>query len=204
MKLKKEQLIVLLVNLFALLGFVTIYLSRKNYEFLIYVGVIIFFLALILFTINRVNYPIRVLWGLTVWSILHMSGGSVYIGETRLYELMLLPIVGEPYHILKYDQFVHAFGFAVTTLVMYELVKPLLIQPLKKWTALSIVLVMAGLGAGALNEIVEFFTVVVSPSTGVGGYENTALDLVANLVGAIFAMIYIVKSEKNKLNKANS
>lgn len=195
MKLKKEQLIILGVNVLALLIFTSIYIYRQNYEFLIYVGVIIFFLTLILFTFNKVNYPSGVLWGLTIWSLLHMGGGTIFIAGTRLYELMLLPIVGDPYYILKYDQFVHAFGFGVTTLIVYELLKPSLKQPIEKWTSLSIVVVMAGLGAGALNEIIEFFTVVVSPSTGVGGYENTALDLVSNLIGAIIAMIYIKKNK---------
>ena len=59
------------------------------------------------------------------------------------------------------------------------------------WTALSVVVVMAGLGVGALNEIVEFAATVVMPETGVGGYINTSLDLVADLIGALAALIYI-------------
>jgi putative membrane protein len=45
------------------------------------------------------------------------------------------------------------------------------------------------MGLGALNEIVEFAAVVASPSTGVGGYYNTALDLVFNGLGATLAVI---------------
>jgi putative membrane protein len=104
---------------------------------------------------------------------------------------MLLPIVGDPYHIFKYDQFVHIVGFGTATLAMYYLLKPLLREDLKKWTALSIVVVMAGLGVGALNEIVEFAATVLVPETGVGGYINTSLDLVADLIGAIIALFYI-------------
>ena len=65
----------------------------------------------------------------------------------------------------------------------------------KLFFAISIVVVLAGLGAGALNEIIEFFITVMLQNTGVGGYENTALDLVFNLLGAIGAMIYIRKKE---------
>jgi uncharacterized membrane protein YjdF len=82
-------------------------------------------------------------------------------------------------------------GFGVATFVMYLLIKPLLIDNIKGWTALSIVVVMAGLGVGALNEIVEFAATVLVPETGVGGYINTSLDLVADLVGAIGALIFI-------------
>ena len=57
---------------------------------------------------------------------------------------------------------------------------------------------MAGLGVGAFNEIIEFFATVIIPETGVGGYENTSLDLISNLIGAIIAMSYIKIKEKNK------
>ena len=74
---------------------------------------------------------------------------------------------------------------------MYVIIKPHLKKNLDKWTALSIVIIMAGLGVGALNEIVEFTAVVLAPETGVGGYNNTSLDLVSDLIGAILAMGYI-------------
>ncbi len=50
---------------------------------------------------------------------------------------------------------------------------------------------MAGLGMGALNEVVEFIAAEIVPDSGVGGYENTALDLCADLVGAFAGLIYI-------------
>ena len=110
---------------------------------------------------------------------------------------MIFPIVGDPYNIFKFDQFVHIVGFWVATLVAYYLLKPLLKKDLKRWVVLSIIIVMAGLGMGALNEIVEFIATVLVPETGVGGYENTSLDLVADLIGAIGAMTYIQIKEKN-------
>jgi len=53
----------------------------------------------------------------------------------------------------------------------------------------------AGLGLGALNEIVEFIITVVVQSTGVGSYVNNALDLVFNFVGALIAFWYVRKRE---------
>ena len=52
-------------------------------------------------------------------------------------------------------------------------------------------IVLGGMGIGALNEIIEFAAVVIFGQTGVGGYWNTALDLVFNLLGAIAATIFI-------------
>lgn len=195
MLIKKSQIPILAINAIALAIFIIIFLSRENYEFLIYIGVIVFFLLLIIFTNKKVNYPNDLLWGLTTWSILHMIGGGIFIGGKTVYSLILLPVVGEPYNIFKYDQLVHFIGFGIATLLMYHLLKSSL-QKKKSWVSLSIVVVMAGLGVGALNEIIEFIATVIMPETGVGGYENTAIDLVANLFGAIIAMIYIKKSNK--------
>lgn len=196
MYLRKGQLPIFIVNIAALLIFAFIFAKRKNYEFMIYIGVIIFFLFLILHTNKKISYPNGVLWGLTFWSILHMSGGGIYINGKKLYTLMLYPLVGEPYLIFKFDQFVHIVGFFAATLVVYHLIKPKLIKD-HKWAALSIVVVMAGFGLGALNEVVEFIATVITPETGVGGYENTALDLVSNLIGAVLAMVYIYNREGN-------
>ncbi|MBF8270367.1 MAG: DUF2238 protein [Gammaproteobacteria bacterium] len=46
--LKKGQLPILLVNAIALTAFSILFITRQNYEFLLYIGVIIFFLGLIL------------------------------------------------------------------------------------------------------------------------------------------------------------
>lgn len=194
MFIKKGQGLILLVNALALAAFAVLFASRKNYEFLLYIGVIVFFLVVILATNRRVEYPNSVLWGLTAWALLHMSGGGLYIRGTKLYEIILIPI-SRSYSIFRYDQFVHIVGFGVATLVMYHLLKPLLRNDLKGRVALSIVVVMAGLGVGALNEIVEFLATVLVPETGVGGYTNTALDLVSDLVGAVAAMLLIYRQK---------
>ena len=202
MLIKKGQKPIIVVNIIAVIIFSFIFLSHKNYEFIIYIGVILFFMFLILKTNKKINYPNNVLWALTIWSVLHMAGGGIRIGDGVLYGMMVYPFVGEPYSILKFDQIVHAYGFAVATLVVYHLLKPNLVKNFG-WVRVAIVVAMAGFGLGALNEVVEFFATVVVPETGVGGYENTALDLVANLIGAVGAMAYIIISKKNKKNAKN-
>lgn len=191
MIIKKEQKPILIVLLSALVVFCFIFISKQNYEFLIYVGIIFIFGAIVISTDRKVNYPSGLLWWLTIWAILHMAGGGIFIGGSRLYEIILIPIIGAPYNIFKYDQLVHIIGFGAATLLMYQLLRPFLKETIRKTAALMIVIIMAGLGVGATNEIIEFIATVIAPETGVGGYENTALDLVSNLIGAIIATVYI-------------
>jgi len=188
--MKKEHKVLLVINLALIFGFGSLFLSRANYEFLIYVGVIVFFLCLIGISLKKVNYTLGSLIGLTVWSALHLAGGGITIGDGRLYDVMLIQL-SETYPVFRYDQFVHIWGFGVSTLVAYSLLEDALKKPVKKHIALGIVLVMAGLGIGALNEILEFVVTIFVPQSGVGGYLNTSLDLCANLIGAVLAMFYI-------------
>ena len=191
LSVRKEQIPVLIVNVIVLAIFMIIFSSRQNWEFVAYIGVIAFFLLVILLTNHKVHYPNIILWGLTLWAFMHMSGGGIRIGEGILYNLIIFPL-STTYSILRYDQVVHMVGFGVATLLMYYLIKPILHpEHSARWVIFSIVIVMAGLGVGALNEIIEFLMTVILPETGVGGYVNTSLDLVSDLIGAIIAVIYI-------------
>jgi len=141
------------------------------------------------------KFPSYILWGMTGWSLLHMAGGGIFIKGVKLYATMLITLVGEPYNILKYDQFVHAYGFAIATMIVFALLKPSLSRLGTRNIPIIIVLLAGGLGFGALNEIIEFFAVVIAPSTGVGGYYNTALDLVFNAIGSGMAVVFIYFKE---------
>lgn len=187
MLIRKDQFPILITIVVMLLVFSVYYFVIKNYEFIMYIFVIVFFLVLILFTNNKVNYSNTSLWGLTIWGTLHMAGGGIPVKGDVLYKLILIPITES---IFRYDQFVHIIGFGVATLIMFELLKPKL-KPIKYWTAISIVVVMAGLGIGAVNEIIEYVATLLAPETGVGGYDNTLLDLISDLIGALFALFVI-------------
>ncbi len=187
---RKGQLAILIVNLLALAVFSVHFWMKANYEFIMYIGVITFFLIVFIATNSKVYYPNGLLWGLTLWALMHLSGGALYFNGTLLYSIMLIPL-SEKLPIFRYDQLVHIIGFGVSTMVMFYILKPLLKPKLDGFWALSIVLIMAGLGVGALNEIVEFLATLLIAETGVGGYINTALDLVADLIGAILAMFVI-------------
>lgn len=179
------------------LGYIAIFglwaVAERNYEFLFYVSIVVFLILLLLFKYKRLGLSTGAMWLLSIWGLLHMMGGNIPIGDSVLYNLQLIPVL------LKYDQFVHAFGFGSTTIVGWQLLRPCLKEKFN-WTTISIILVMIGMGAGALNEILEFIATVTIPETNVGGYYNTALDMVFNMIGAIIAVLYLTKKQK-KLDK---
>ena len=191
MILKKGQLAILIVNLISIISFGIFYLSKRNYEFVLYVAIIIFLFGLILMTNKKSNLSNFTLWGLTIWAFFHMAGGSFTYNGAIWYKQILIDLVNNSnFIILRYDQAIHAFGFFVATLVGYEMLKPSLDKK-ANWTILSFLLVLIGMGFGVINELLEFFAVVIMPETGVGGYNNTLLDLTFNTIGAIGAVILL-------------
>jgi hypothetical protein len=190
MRLRKGQLPILISILCALAVFSVHFVTRKNYEFIIYVGVIFVFLVILIVTNEKVYIPNSVLWALVLWAVMHMAGGSVHINGTLLYKMMIISL-SERYPVFRYDQLVHIIGFGVATIALFYLLKPLLRPDVKGWTALSVILVAAGLGVGTFNEIVEFLVSSSVPESNVGGYINTCLDSVSDLIGATLATVVI-------------
>ncbi len=186
-----QKWFLIIFNLAYVLGFGAYYLLSGNYEFVWYVAVLVFFFILVLATWHRAKFDTVILWGLSIWGLLHMAGGGLKVGDGVLYSLHLIPIIGSgDAYILKFDQVVHFFGFFVSTLVVYHLLKPYL-NSQANWKVVYPLIIAAGMGLGVLNEIVEFMAVVIFPNTGVGGYYNTAIDLIFNTFGAIAAAFFI-------------
>lgn len=110
------------------------------------------------------------LWCLAIWGAAHMAGGVVpFSGGRTLYNVWLLPS-----HLLRYDQAVHAFGFGAATVACGVVLRTWL-PPGLLHAGPAVLIVLAGLGVGAVNEIVEFFATLAMPNTNVGGYQNTGL-----------------------------
>lgn len=167
-------------------------LLQRNGEFLIYSSTIIVLMIIIHKTDSIFNFSKLGLWGFNAWLGLHIIGGFASIGGTRMYDFVLLNIIGDPYNIFKYDQFVHIFCYVVMGLLMHDVVVKYAKKNASK-LAISVIAILAATGIGGLNEIIEFSAVVFMESNGVGGYFNTALDLVANLLGAIISSVYWIK-----------
>lgn len=187
--LEKKHIPLLAFNIGVILFFGSKFLFPLNYEFLIYIGVIIVFLLVILFTNKSMKYNTVLLWCLSIWAFLHMAGGWLSYNGVIWYQQILIPI-SEYYSVLRYDQAIHAFGFFTATLLSYEILKTKLKTPSINF-GLGLVLVMAGCWFGAFNEIIEFIVDQSLPESGVGGYINTSLDLISNFVWSVVAVIFI-------------
>ncbi len=167
-------------------------IQSSNIEFIYYIGVVLI-LALVVIAVHlRVKLSRGVIWALSIWGLLHMIGGLVPVPEGFLYDgensvfysLWIIP------EILKYDHVIHVYGFAVATWVCWEALRTTL--KVKKPTAgVLFAVALMGIGLGAVNEVVEFFAVLLIPNTNVGGYINTGWDMVSNGVGAVISVIMI-------------
>jgi hypothetical protein len=178
-------------------------LVRGNREFLFYIAVMLVLAGCVGLVHRRVNLTRGVLWALSLWGLAHMSGGLFPVpagwpvsGQHRvLYSLWLIP------GWLKFDQVVHAYGFGVTTWVCWQGMRAALAgvgRSVRPTFGLMVLAAAAGLGFGALNEVVEFAATLLVPETNVGGYANTGWDLVANLVGATVAATLIFLFEPTR------
>ncbi len=183
------------------LGYIvaSVYSSMRsgNREFVFYIVVMAVLIAVIMLVHRRVGLSGPLLWALSVWGMLHMAGGLLPIpktladsdGQSVLYSLWLIP--GR----LKYDQVVHAYGFGVTTWLCWHVLRRTLRgqdgRAPQPTFGMLVLCGAAGMGFGALNEVIEFAAVLTIPNTNVGGYENTGWDLVSNLAGAVLAGVVI-------------
>ena len=197
MTLERGHWFILLFTLAYVLAYTIFYISIKNFEFLWYIFVLVFFFALIFFTLKKTKFDYLILWGLSIWGLLHLSGGGLIVNGDVLYNLQLINLfnVGDT-SILKFDQFVHVFGFFITALVAFHLLKEQ-IKGKPNWTLVYIASALISMGLGVVNETVEFIATISIEQVNVGGYYNTSLDLIANAVGAFLA-IFFMRLRKNK------
>lgn len=183
MKLTRGQWILALFTALYLIIYAFYYVSTNNYEFLLYIGVVVI-LALVIFVTVFRKLDIIALWGLSIWGLLHMLGGSLRVGDGVLYAYRIIPIIqGEgQFFVLKMDQVIHFYGFLVSAIVVYQLIQ----DHIGKNVKLAIFIAWIGaMGLGALNEVVEFVAFVILDKTGVGDVYNTGLDLIFNMFGAL-------------------
>jgi hypothetical protein len=181
-----------IANIVILAVFTIWFLFKGNYEFLLYtvtIGILIYIIAR---TDKIFNYTTVAKWGFVVWLFSHFAGGAFYFNGLRLYDTVLIPILGDPFFILKYDQVMHMLSYVVLTSFAYSMISSFADKKAKSWL-IVVTAFLAGMGISALNEIIEFSTVVFFNSTGVGGYYNNALDLIFNAIGAAIAVAFMHK-----------
>ena len=200
MHLKKGEWFIVFFNLAYVLAFIFYYTSIENYEFLIYILVLVIIGIIILTTLKVSKFDYLALWGLSIWGLLHMMGGGIKINGQTLYSLRLIDIVdnGGQFYILKMDQLVHFYGFMIAAIVVYQLLK-LKFQGIDKSKLAIFIAWIGSMGLGALNEVVEFIAFISLEKTGVGDLYNTGLDLVFNMIGALVGAFVASAWEKRRL-----
>ncbi|HEX2028758.1 MAG TPA: DUF2238 domain-containing protein, partial [Nitriliruptorales bacterium] len=149
--------------------------GRQNWPVYLWVIVVGVVLAVWLHIRYRFSRATRV--GLTIFALAHVAGGMVPVADGVLYRQWLV----EP--LVRYDNLQHAWGFGFAGRAVWEMLRGRLgaaaRDPLVTWW----LVVLAAAAVGAVNEVVEWVLTLTIPGTDVGGYDNTARDLVADLVG---------------------
>lgn len=194
----RDELRDVLVFSFAYLFISAIFIvGGGNHEFLLYLVVMSLIIVAVLGVYRRAGLSRGVLWGFSLWGLAHMAGGLIPIpdhwhtGDTTgvVYSLRIVP------GYLKYDQLVHGYGVGLVTWLCWQALSVRVRShdggTLRPTLGMLSICATAGMGFGALNEVIEFFAVLVLPRTNVGDYENTGWDLVANLVGATITAVTI-------------
>ena len=137
----------------------------------------------------RFDLGTPVLVALAVWGLAHIAGGVVQLGNDRiLYNAVFWP------DLIRYDRLVHALGFGSATLACAKVLRHWLPggpAQARFATAPTVLVVLAGMGVGGINEVVEFFATLLIEDTNVGGYDNTGWDLVFDLIGAIAVGVWL-------------
>lgn len=140
---------------------------------------------------RREPLPDLLAYGLALDAVAHLAGGLIRVGRGVLYNAAIddgARHLGT--HVLQYDHLVHAYGSFIGAITIWVV----LVRPLAAPTRpgrVALVCLLAGLGVGALNEMVEFIVTLVNTGSHVGGYTNTGWDLVANAVGGVAAGVVV-------------
>jgi len=188
-KITRSEWAVLAATLAYIAVFGAVFLSTGNREFLWYIITLLILVALVGVGQRKAAFPAAILWSLSLWGFAHMAGGGTPVGDTVLYGHVILPIFqsGEIV-VLRYDQLVHFYGFGITAWLLWHLLRRHF-PNMDGSASIYVFAVLGSMGLGAVNEMIEFAAVIMFPQTNVGGYVNTALDLVFNAAGAITAMV---------------
>ena len=199
--MKKSEWLLLIFNVVYIAGFTFYYLAQRNYEFMVYIGVLVALFALVAGFQRRVRFSSMVLWMFSIWGLFHMMGGGVRLPSgVVLYRWIPVElynahdVLGE-FVILKFDQILHFYIYFLMSFVLAHLLSRIMEKEIKPLYFYFFV-VIGSMGLSVVNELIEFAAVVASPNTGVGGYYNTLLDLLFNTLGAFVGALahYAVRS----------
>ena len=201
MRLEKRLVPFAIVVGLYMLAALTVALRQWNTEFLFYGLVMFGQIACVVWLDRKVRLPVWILWGLVLWGLVHMLGGTIRIparfadsdtGALTLYNLRLAPWLP------RYDQVVHTYGFLLASLAAWCGLRTLFAPGLKSTAGVWTTVWLCGMGLGATNEVIEFAATRLMTWTNVGGYVNTGWDLVCNMLGAGLGGFWAVRDWRRR------
>jgi uncharacterized membrane protein YjdF len=134
--------------------------------------------------LRRRPLPAFLAIALALDAVAHLAGGLVSRNGDVLYDWSIGPLITSfDTHVLQYDHLVHAYGSFVATLALWVLLVPPPPQVAHRRNLILLCL-LAGIGIGAANEVIEFVATLAHRGAYVGGYFNTGWDLMFNALGA--------------------
>ncbi len=134
--------------------------------------------------------PGSVAIGLAIDGAAVLAGGLVQVGNDVLFNASIGPRSTALHtHILQFDHLVHSYGSFIGTLALWALLAPTATESARR--NLIVMCLLAGIGLGGINEMIEFLATIAHSGAHVGGYNNTGWDLVANTIGATTAALVI-------------
>lgn len=190
--LNRAQLAVIAFTMAYLLIGGLYFLRDLNFEFIIYVGVLGVIFFGVFATLRYTKFPAWMLWGLSIWGLMHILGGAVSTTDGVLFAYRIYPFFdgGGEFYILKYDQVVHGYLYGLIAIMAHHVIRS--VAGVKGNNGLVFVMaVLISVGISGLNEIMEFI-ISLNMENGVGGYHNTMLDMCFNFGGALLAVISYV------------
>lgn len=162
------------LNLILLMVMSVAVYTRRQPEYLYYVGVFVAFALVGWHALRQYEYPAWLLVALEIGILAHFAGGLIPVQGDPLYEYVFLAGIG-------YDDFVHFYNSAVIVLIVRQVLHQADAR-IGRYEWLLLVLVV--LGIGAAWEVIEFAASRIFPSTLVGDYANNMADMLANGLGA--------------------
>jgi hypothetical protein len=196
---KNKNYLIVVFTIGYLVAFTANGLLQGNLEFLYYT-ILMAGLIFVVVSLNKhLHLAFFIIFNLSLLGFFHLLGGNFYFNGIRLYDYYFF------FGLLRYDNIIHVYGTFVVTLVLYSLVSPFVhVRLRKRFPIFAIGLVLMAIGAGVINELVEFFAVIyLGAAEQVGGYFNNALDLIFNTLGSILAtaVIYWYLERPRLLNR---
>jgi uncharacterized membrane protein YjdF len=163
-------------------GFLVYGLSADSPFVAYYVPITVALMGLGIWLNRHLRWSTPVIWGLVAIGIGNLIGGVLLVDGQPFYSYAL---IGE----LRYDKVFHAIATGVAAWAAHGPLAGRIKNPGP--VGLGFLVVLVASGAGAVVEMIEYLGSVLFEQTSVGDYANNMLDLVANLIGALAAVVIL-------------